>query len=547
MITIRGEDGIDQRDLFAAKTKIKALLYARVSSDDQVSNYSLESQIDACVEYAKSRLRLKDEELMAFIEEGEMGDNPDRPALNRMLNTLKKEGIGEIVIIYDSDRLARDNFLQRFILNQIIEADATLKIVKDETFDPHDENSMLSFNIKGALAEYMKKKILSESKRGRMTKVKKHKQMMGVNRIYGYIFDKQNDILVINEEEKEVILKIVSLLLDENMSCSQIARQLSKEGIPAPKGDVWYQATISRLLKNPALYGCFYYGQTEVIQIGGKKKQIPVPKERWIEIPIPPIYDETTYHRIQLKLGQLQRRHSGRPSDNLLKGLARCALCGGAVYIASKSGSGKNRIKYYGCIRKHKSGFINGERSTTCKSSYWRQDIVDELVWKQLVARLSNTDKIIEDIVKQQGDLQKAGILLKKRKDYEKKIEEQETIKDRYFDLYAMGRIKTQDELDKKLEPIEEAIHSAKAEIEILDEQLKYITVNYDELELLKSRIREYGEIVKNDNLTPEYKKEVVNIFVKKVVLHEEEIELHTIWTVDANILQRIKELMKNG
>ncbi|MGG2096021.1 recombinase family protein [Bacillus sp. S13(2024)] len=132
-----------------------------------------------------------------------MGDNPNRPALNSMLAMLKKEEIGEVVIVYDSDRLARDNFLQRFILNQIIQANATLKIVQDEAFDPFDENSMLSFNIKGALAEYMKKKILSESKRGRMTKVKKHKKMMGVNRIYGYTFDKDEDILVINNEEKK--------------------------------------------------------------------------------------------------------------------------------------------------------------------------------------------------------------------------------------------------------------------------------------------------------------------------------------------------------
>ncbi|PHA03067.1 hypothetical protein COE51_01610 [Bacillus pseudomycoides] len=535
MIIIRGEEKLEQRDLFLAKTKVKALLYSRVSSDDQTNNYSLESQIDACSEYAMSRLGLKEDELIAFVEEGEMGDNPDRPALNYMLKLLKDEDIGEVVIIYDSDRLARDNFLQRFILNQIIEANATLKIVRDEAFDPFDENSMLSFNIKGALAEYMKKKILSESKRGRMTKVKKHKQMMGINRIYGYVFDKENDILVINEEEKEVILNIVDMLLVKNMSCSQIARQLSKDGISAPKGSVWYQATLSRMLKNEAYKGTFYYGQTEVVQVGGKKKQIPVPKDRWIEIPIPAIYDEATFHRIQLKLGQLQRNHSGRPSDNLLKGLAKCAKCGGAIYIASKSGSGKNKIKYYGCVRKHKSGYKvgTGERHATCKSSYWRQDVVDDLVWKQLVARLNSPDQIIEDILKQQGDLQKAGNLFKKRKDFEKKIEEQEVIKDRYFDLYAMGRIKTQDELDKKLEPIEEMIQNIKVEMEILDEQLKYITASYDELELLKTKVNEYKNLIQTDNVSHEYKKEIVKLFVKKVVLHEEEIELHTTWSVN--------------
>lgn len=540
MIEIRGDNKLTGQELFLAKSKIKGLIYARVSSDDQVDNYSLESQVDLCKDYAIKHLGYEEDELMAFIEEGEMGDNPDRPALNYMLKLLTKDGIGEVVIVYDSDRLARDNFLQRWILNQILEAEATLKLVNDSSFNPFDENEMLKFNIKGVLAEYMKKKIRSESKRGRMTKVKKHQQLMGLGRIYGYTFNKEKDMLEINPFERDVILRIVDMLLNQDMSCSQIAQQLSKEGIPAPKGNVWYQATISRMLKNETYTGKFYYGKTEVIQIGGKRKQVPQPREKWIEIPVPAIIDEATFLRIQEKLNKLKRTHSGRPSDAFLKGIGRCGKCGSAVVIGRVTKLKSKKLNYYVCVRKNKSGYVvgTGEKYTKCTSRTWRQDIIDDLVWKHLVEKLKNPDLIIKSILKQQGDIQKAGNLFKKRKDLEKKIEEQNIIKERYIDLYAMGTIKTKEDLERKLEPIEENIRNLKIDIDIIDEQLKYITANYDELELLKERVQKFKEIIDLDNLTDEQKRDFIQKFVKKVVLHDDEIEIHTTWNSREPFLQ---------
>ncbi|MGG2096019.1 hypothetical protein AB1283_26110 [Bacillus sp. S13(2024)] len=154
---------------------------------------------------------------------------------------------------------------------------------------------------------------------------------------------------------------------------------------------------------------------------------------------------------------------------------------------------------------------------------------------------------MVEEISKKQGDIQKAGLLFKKRKDYEKKIEEQEVIKDRYFDLYAMGRIKTEDELDKKLSPVEEIIRNTKIEIELLDEELKYITSGHDQIEIIRKRANEYKALVQSENLSQEYKRDIVNIFVRKVVLYENQIGLETVWDTSESTLERIKELVKSG
>jgi DNA invertase Pin-like site-specific DNA recombinase len=124
---------------------------------------------------------------------------------------------------------------------------------------------MLNFNIQGSIAEYNKAKILADTKRGRITKVK-NGLIPGLKRIYGYTYDTEIDTLIENEVEKEVYLKMVDMLLNKNYSCSKIARELSLRNVHAPSGDRWYQTTISRILKNEAYTGNYYYGKTQVVK-----------------------------------------------------------------------------------------------------------------------------------------------------------------------------------------------------------------------------------------------------------------------------------------
>lgn len=86
--------------------------YARVSSKGQ----NLERQLEI----------LQNENVEKVFSEKIQGDNPNRPALNEMLNYIRD---GDIVVVTELDRLARDNDLLTDIIAAIHKKGATLDVL----------------------------------------------------------------------------------------------------------------------------------------------------------------------------------------------------------------------------------------------------------------------------------------------------------------------------------------------------------------------------------------------------------------------------------
>src|SRR5438128_10364087 len=80
-------------------------IYARVSSEKQVQDGTIESQIAAVLEFAKVNCQPIDQDLI-FIDNGVSGATFARPALDAMRD---KANAGEIdkIIVLNPDRLAR--------------------------------------------------------------------------------------------------------------------------------------------------------------------------------------------------------------------------------------------------------------------------------------------------------------------------------------------------------------------------------------------------------------------------------------------------------
>jgi DNA invertase Pin-like site-specific DNA recombinase len=82
-----------------------AAIYARVSTDRQESQQTVDSQLDALRRAAEEGgYELLDE--YVFVDENYSGSRLDRPGLER-LRDLASEGAFEAVFIYSPDRLAR--------------------------------------------------------------------------------------------------------------------------------------------------------------------------------------------------------------------------------------------------------------------------------------------------------------------------------------------------------------------------------------------------------------------------------------------------------
>ena len=118
--------------------KQQAVIYLRVSTEEQVDNYSLDTQSNICHKEAERR-GLEVAEI--FREEGRSAKTiVDRPALIDMLGYCRKNR-GQIcaVIVYRLDRISRQTADYLAIRKKLFELDITLISATEPTGDTPTE------------------------------------------------------------------------------------------------------------------------------------------------------------------------------------------------------------------------------------------------------------------------------------------------------------------------------------------------------------------------------------------------------------------------
>lgn len=99
--------------------------YARVSSKEQ----KLERQLAI----------FRNENVEKIFSEKMQGDNPNRPALNEMLDFIRQ---GDIVVVTELDRLARDNEFLTDVIGAIHKKGATLEILNLPTLKGIEDDNL---------------------------------------------------------------------------------------------------------------------------------------------------------------------------------------------------------------------------------------------------------------------------------------------------------------------------------------------------------------------------------------------------------------------
>ena len=147
---------------------MRTAIYARVSTDKQGRDQTIDSQLDALRRWATARGHdLKDEHI--YIDEGYSGARLDRPALDR-LRDAAREGEFEIVAVYTPDRLARRYAYQVLLLEELRRAACAVEFIERPiSDDPHDQ---LLLQIQGAIAEYERAVLSERFRRGKLQKAR---------------------------------------------------------------------------------------------------------------------------------------------------------------------------------------------------------------------------------------------------------------------------------------------------------------------------------------------------------------------------------------
>ena len=133
-------------------------IYARVSSDRQKENGTIESQVSCLLEHAKQQ-GLVVPQAWVFKDEGYSGKTLHRPGLER-LRDLIFEGQIEQVLIYTPDRLSRHYAYQYLLMEEFDRAGALVTFLKSPRAETAEDQLLLQFQ--GMIAEYERAKLQSD-------------------------------------------------------------------------------------------------------------------------------------------------------------------------------------------------------------------------------------------------------------------------------------------------------------------------------------------------------------------------------------------------
>lgn len=341
--------------------------YIRVSTENQLENYSIDEQSERIKAYCAAKGWIL---LDTYIDGGYSGGNIDRPALQKMLRDICSNHI-DAVVVYKLDRLSRSQKDTLTIIEDQLLANQTDFISINENFDTSTPFGRAMIGILSVFAQLEKDQITERFTMGRIGRGKAGYFHGGGNAPTGYDYIDGN--LVVNEYEALQIREAYQSFL-EGKSINGIVNTLSSKYTTK-----WTAIKVRNILSNSIYIGKIHFKGKEY---AGNHV---------------PIIEAQTYHMAQELLHSEARENKKTTSQKtpfranyLLSSLVFCARCG-ARYAANHG--------CYRCYSRAKSSkrFII---DPNCRNDNWEIEKLDNLVRRQIDRLLSRESKLDEMLQK---------------------------------------------------------------------------------------------------------------------------------------------------
>lgn len=301
-------------------------------------------------------------------------------------------GLVDVVVMRDETRLGGDMIRTGLVIQQVIEAGASLRYYfTDEVVHLDGATDRFLVAARNFAAELEREKISQRTHEHHMVKARRGLVVGG--RCFGYDNVEAKDDqgrrvrveYVINESQAEVIREVFRRYANGE-GLRGIAKSLNERGVPSPSAGKrgtgsWSGGAIYEILHRERYRGVIVWNRYEKTYRGGTKVRIERPEAEWLRMEAPHlrIVEDDVWDNVQARFhGRSEearrRRRPGRPPRYLLTSLARCSVCGGPIGVANGR-QGKAPIKVYGCTYHRERG------STVCANSLRRpMEAVDEVV-----------------------------------------------------------------------------------------------------------------------------------------------------------------------
>jgi site-specific DNA recombinase len=373
--------------------------YARVSTPNQQQESTIASQVQWLHRYIHQQgwSLLPEHD---YRDEGISGARLDRPALDRLRDAARR-GEFDAVVLLSPDRLAR-NYAHQWLLIEEFEKLHIPLIFLQNPFGDTPQGKLLT-QMQGMIAEYERAQILERTRRGRLEKARRGEFIPWADSCYGYRYlPKRHGSppqVMIEPAEAEVVQSMYRALVEDHLSCRQIAKRLNASHTPTPSGknQVWHPATVSSILTNRVYAGQARYNYRQPVVPRYRKLETAQrhelktgrsyrPERDWVWSAAPAMISRELFEKAQVQLhrnAELARKMYQPASRRyLLRRLVKCGECGLALTCTRQlSVCHKYEYLYYEC--KGHTPLTCG-RVQKCRSRRVRADRLDAVVWQAL-------------------------------------------------------------------------------------------------------------------------------------------------------------------
>lgn len=449
---------------------MRAALYIRVSTQEQVENYSIESQQEKLEAYCKAKgWKVYD----TFIDPGYSGSNMDRPSLQRLLNDIHNI---DVVVVYKLDRLSRSQrdtltLIEDYFLKNKVEF-----VSITETLDTSTPFGKAMIGILSVFAQLERETIAERMRMGHIKRAEEGYRGMGGDYDPAGYGRKDGELYLKEDEAKHI--QLTYDLYEQFHSIAKAQKKLKEIGYK-----VWRYRRYNDILRNKlycgyvSFAGEYYKGRHE------------------------PIISEEQFERVQVLLERHKGRNAQKAKEALLSSLITCGKCGENYvsylhYDKLKTTGEKTRYRYYLCRAKR----FPVEYDEKCTNKNWNSNKLEQIIAEEI-------NNLVIDKKLTDGQERKIN--------YEKMLKKVDEKMERIVNLYAEGNIPI-NILNKQMETLEQEKIGLQEKKNQQEAKQKH--------GITEKELKQYAlDITTADFPT---KQAIVQKLIKQIIVHGEDVEI---------------------
>jgi site-specific DNA recombinase len=513
---------------------MRVAIYGRVSTGHQVEHQTIEQQIERLTAHVAAHAAegWTLDQAHVFRDDGHSGAALARPGLDRLRDAVKGREVDR-VLVTAPDRLARNYVHQMVLLEEWTRAGcATEFLDRPMSDDPHDQ---LLLQIRGAVAEYERTLIAERMRRGRLAKLRGGTLLPWTYAPYGYRLspDRPRDPrgVALDPAEAAVAAELFAMYREPGASLMQLAMRLDARGVPTPSGAPhWSCATIRGILRNPTYTGQVYAQRTRYRAPTHRRSAthpigrphgtaVPQPAERWILVgQVPAVVSRVQFDEVQAKLATNRpyARRNNTAHRYLLRALVSCGCCGLAC-----RGRSNGRYAYYCCAGKRQSTY--SRHAVCCSARQAPVGQLDELVWRDLCALLSEPEPLATAVARAHGGAWLPQELLARRETLRRGGAHLHHQLERLTDAYLRAVIPL-DEYERRRRELERRVQALAGQ----EEQLRDDAERQRQLAGLAASLESFRERAQRGlaQASFEQRRELVLLLIDRVIVTNADVEI---------------------